>query len=1391
MKGGTGDSPVQDTREALWANEDFPNMRLRNLQPSRPERKAQTRPFTWTVESSCRTRRMRTLALFVAATLLGALTAHADTERRVALVVGNDDYEMLDDLNNAVRDARAVANTLTALGFETTLKVNAGERDIVRALRQYETKLDGGAVGLVYYAGHGVEVDGKNYLIPVDAEIEYEEDLESEALPTSKILNAMERARNRLNILILDACRDNPLPESMRSASGKRGLQFESVPSGVREIAILFSAAPGEAAQDGPPGGHGIFTGELLTALDQPGLTLEEVFHQVSKGVSRRTNGKQSPWQYNTMQDHFYFNAAEQAPRRTPVVLLTSSVDATIEQGGDPERFRIDIMEQAAFVEIYTTGSLDTRGVLMMPTADGTFEPRAEADGGGDGANFRISRILDSGTYYVDVHGVGSSIGKYTVHLSTEAIRTLAPSADEKTGQNGEYTSSLDVATNSRSGVDRFRIFVRSETPYVKIHTTGNLNTELGPFETDDGTFYFPFPGGDGANFRVSEKLDAGTYYFKLRWRSRTDKGQYAVHLSAAKFPPDHHGGEPHRATVLASSVESSVAGWIGQNDVDYLRFEVTKEAPWVNLSVSDAGHLDTTGLSIRLMGMTDNGSVEEVVRGDPAAAEARPHIARMSMLLDPGTYFVELDSDFRSPIGKYLLKLEAFNMSLLTSSVDGILSSGEVDYFRIEVAAETPLTTIYTTGDLDTDGILMRPNADGTLHEITTESYGGDYANFRISRRLDPGTYYVAVRSDVYEGGDYTVHLNTKQIPKDDHGDYPMDATMLTSLSSGWTVGKDVDVFRIEVTEEAPWVTIHKTGDLYTTVVLGRLTEDRTLQWIDRGYDMNFRISRMLDAGTYYVAVEGNENTSGDYAIHLNARQLPKDEHGDDPMGATLLVSSLDGWIVGEDVDVFRIEITEENSWVEIHASGDIVTRGDLMKATGRYVDPIASYDSADYSRISRMLEPGTYYVTVESKVESKDEIGEYTIHLKLEPVLVLDDDHEDEPAHATVLTSSADGKMSPPDMDAFRIDVTDERSWVTVYTTGGLYLKGALLGREEDAPETNAEYVVYPGWETIAVFDKDLFSVLAHEGSFRVSRVLDQGTYYVLLAQGSESESGAYTIHLRVAAPPADDYPDDPAHAVELKSSVGGFLTNDDVDYFRVTVTEEAPWLTVNSTGDGYTVTQLVRTIGHGADVDVIAQETVLPRDPKWSNIGSISRILEPGAYLVRVQTIAGAIASGNWVYPDGDRNDARMIRYLPKELREYTLSLDARAVPADDHSDQLPQATVLTTSVDGWIGGDDTDCFEITIAASAPKVAIYSTGRLRTRGVLLKRSQHDRVVEIESDEAGSADARNLRISRGLEAGTYYVCVQTWEPSVGQYTLNVEIPEPAGGFAVGRTTE
>jgi hypothetical protein len=222
--------------------------------------------------------------------------------KRTALVIGNAQYE-IGSLRNPEHDAQDMAETLKQLGFEVTLLINANQEHMERAISEFGRHLYQGGVGLFYYAGHGVQVDGENYLIPVRAHIDTETDVRYKAVHIGQILGKMGEARNGLNIVILDACRDNPFAKDFRSAS--RGLAVVSS-SAVKGTLIAYATSPGKVASDGDAR-NGLYTKHLLQNLHTPGLPVEQVFKRVLRGVERETNGRQSPWTSSSFSGDFHF----------------------------------------------------------------------------------------------------------------------------------------------------------------------------------------------------------------------------------------------------------------------------------------------------------------------------------------------------------------------------------------------------------------------------------------------------------------------------------------------------------------------------------------------------------------------------------------------------------------------------------------------------------------------------------------------------------------------------------------------------------------------------------------------------------------------------------------------------------------------------------------------------------------------------------------------------------------------------------------------------------------------------------------------------------------------------------------------------------------------------
>ena len=224
-------------------------------------------------------------------------------EQRIALIIGNGGYRSA-SLVNSVNDAHDLAIALQHLGFEVIHQKNAILRDMENAIRDFGKRLKNGGVGLFYYAGHAVQLNEKNYLIPIDSQIQQATDAKYESVDLGLVLDAMGNAGNRVNIVILDACRNNPFPKSTRSFN--RGLARIDAPKGTL---IAFSTAPGDVALDGS-GPNSPYTVSLLNHINTPDLPIEQVFKNVRKDVDALTNGKQIPWENTSLIGDFYFKTS-------------------------------------------------------------------------------------------------------------------------------------------------------------------------------------------------------------------------------------------------------------------------------------------------------------------------------------------------------------------------------------------------------------------------------------------------------------------------------------------------------------------------------------------------------------------------------------------------------------------------------------------------------------------------------------------------------------------------------------------------------------------------------------------------------------------------------------------------------------------------------------------------------------------------------------------------------------------------------------------------------------------------------------------------------------------------------------------------------------------------
>ena len=292
---------------------------------------------------------MKRIVAAVALVLVLFAAAHtavvAAPETRVALVIGNSAYNDA-PLANPVNDARLMAETLRGLGFDVIERTDATQREMKLAIFELGDRLEAAgkdAVGLFFYAGHGVQVDGQNYLIPLNAEISKERHVAIEAVGAGWVLSQMEFAGNRVNFVILDACRNNPLTRGFRSQL--RGLAKMNAPTG---SLVAYSTGPGDVAVDGD-GANSPYTLALSQAMRMPNLPAEKVFKLVRDAVREATNDEQTPWEESSMTGaDFYFKIDVSVTVGTTVPTTPSATDTeaterlfweTIKDSSDPAMF--------------------------------------------------------------------------------------------------------------------------------------------------------------------------------------------------------------------------------------------------------------------------------------------------------------------------------------------------------------------------------------------------------------------------------------------------------------------------------------------------------------------------------------------------------------------------------------------------------------------------------------------------------------------------------------------------------------------------------------------------------------------------------------------------------------------------------------------------------------------------------------------------------------------------------------------------------------------------------------------------------------------------------------------------------------------------------------------
>ncbi|MHA7774132.1 caspase family protein [Roseibium sp. M-1] len=309
--------------------------------------------------------------LVILALTTGPFPGRATAEPRLALVVGNGAYDAVMPLDNPVNDARLMADVLRKVGFEVTLVTDTQQNDLVQAISRFGSSLRAAGVdatGLFYYAGHGVQSFGTNYLLPVDIELQDAADLSLVGVPAQAVLRQMFSARNRTNIVILDACRNNPF-DAVPDLSDN-GLAEMKAPRGTF---LAYSTAPGEIALDGT-GGNSPFTEALARNLVTPGVPIEALFKSVRVDVLKQTGSQQTPWDTSSLTSDFQFVRAE-AP--SPIEVQERQLWESVKLSKDP--LQVLLFLRANPDSIYAGEARELMSKLMAKET----QPTTEADASG------------------------------------------------------------------------------------------------------------------------------------------------------------------------------------------------------------------------------------------------------------------------------------------------------------------------------------------------------------------------------------------------------------------------------------------------------------------------------------------------------------------------------------------------------------------------------------------------------------------------------------------------------------------------------------------------------------------------------------------------------------------------------------------------------------------------------------------------------------------------------------------------------------------------------------------------------------------------------------------------------------------------------------------------
>ena len=306
--------------------------------------------------------------------LLQVATCYA-AESRVALVIGQSAYHTVPALPNAANDAKAMAELLGRAGFEVTAAPDQSQNDMRQAISDFAAKVAASgpdAIALVFYAGHGLQIDGENYLVPVDVDPKREADIPLQAVRLNDLMNTLGALPTRMRIFMLDACRNNPFPALNQAG---HGLAMVDTRAGASGAFISFSTSPGAEAEDGS-GADSPYTTAVLSVAREPNLTIEEAFKRVRVAVNKATDGRQIPWESSSLTSDFKFFADDKGAATAPkpkATMVRSTDDWRGDLRGKEPKVAYELViaddeveAYQAFVELFAQSPFGPRVRLLL-----------------------------------------------------------------------------------------------------------------------------------------------------------------------------------------------------------------------------------------------------------------------------------------------------------------------------------------------------------------------------------------------------------------------------------------------------------------------------------------------------------------------------------------------------------------------------------------------------------------------------------------------------------------------------------------------------------------------------------------------------------------------------------------------------------------------------------------------------------------------------------------------------------------------------------------------------------------------------------------------------------------------------------------------------------------